>query len=156
MNRVRSQARHHHLISAGIAGAVTLAGSCLLPVLVLLLPAGFSPGEFIMPVADGAAQLRSAGLLLLAACALATFAGLWASAPSPETASTARRMVVSLILLATTLLISLASMAYLMRTLSSGTPTTGHGLVAATVVGAVVQFLFARVLASRWLRVQAS
>lgn len=61
-----------------------------------------------------------------------------------------------LILLATTLLISLASMAYLMRTLSSGTPTTGHGLVAATVVGAVVQFLFARVLASRWLRVQAS
>lgn len=155
MNRVRCQARHH-LISAGIAGAVALAGSRLLPVLVLLLPAGFSPGEFIMPVADGAAQLRSAGLLLLAACALATFAGLWASAPSPEPASTARRMVVSLILLATTLLISLASMAYLMRTLSSGTPTTGHGLVAATVVGAVVQFLFARVLASRWLRVQAS
>ncbi|MCO7486362.1 hypothetical protein [Stenotrophomonas maltophilia] len=156
MNRVRSQARHHHLISAGIAGAVTLAGSCLLPVLVLLLPAGFSPGEFIMPVADGAAQLRSAGLLLLAACALATFAGLWASAPSPEPASTARRMVVSLILLATTLLISLASMAYLMRTLSSGTPTTAHGLVAATVVGALLQFLSARVLTSRWLRVQAS
>ncbi|WP_329953814.1 hypothetical protein [Stenotrophomonas sepilia] len=153
---MRSQARHHHLISAGIAGAVTLAGSCLLPVLVLLLPAGFSPGEFIMPVADGAAQLRSAGLLLLAACALATFAGVWASAPSPEPASTARRMVVSLILLATTLLISLASMAYLMRTLSSGTPTTGRGLVAATVVGAAVQFLVARVLASRWLRVQAS
>lgn len=156
MNRVRSQARHHRLISAGIAGAVTLAGSCLLPVLVLLLPAGFSPGEFIMPVADVATQLRSAGLILLMACALATFAGLWASAPSPEPASTARRMVVSLILLATTLLISLASMAYLMRTLSSGTPTTGHGLVAATVVGAVVQFLFARALASRWLRVQAS
>lgn len=128
MNRVRSQARHHHLISAGIAGAVTLAGSCLLPVLVLLLPAGFSPGEFIMPVADGAAQLRSAGLLLLAACALATFAGLWASAPSPETASTARRMVVSLILLATTLLISLASMAYLMRRCPVGRQRQGTGL----------------------------
>lgn len=156
MNRVRSQARHHHLISADIAGAVTLAGSCLLPVLVLLLPAGFSPGEFILPVADGAAQLRSAGLLLLAACALATFAGLWASAPSPEPASTARRMVASLILLATTLLIILASMAYLMRMLSGGAPTTGRGLVVATVVGAAVQFLVARVLASRWLRVQAS
>ena len=77
------------------AGAVTLvAGSCLLPILVAQLPVGFSPGEFIMPVADGAAQLQIASLILLVACALATFAGLWAGAPSPEPASTARTMVV--------------------------------------------------------------
>lgn len=155
--RVRAEGRHHHLISAGIAGAVALvAGSCLLPILVAQLPVGFSPGEFIMPVADGAAQLQIASLILLVACALATFAGLWAGAPSPEPASTARTMVVSLILLATALLIILASMAYLLRALSAGAPTTGRGLVVATVVGAAVQFLLARVLASRWLRAQAS
>lgn len=155
--RVRTEGRYHHLISASIAGAVTLvAGSCLLPILVAQLPVGFSPGEFIMPVDDGAAQLQIASLILLVGCALATFAGLWAGAPSPEPASTARRMGVSLILLATTLLIILASMAYLLRTLSAGAPTIGRGLVVATVVGAAVQFLFARVLASRWLRGQAS
>ncbi|MBN5074015.1 hypothetical protein JY426_21285, partial [Stenotrophomonas maltophilia] len=81
---------------------------------------------------------------------------LGAAAPSPEPASTARTMVVSLILLATALLIILASMAYLLRALSAGAPTTGRGLVVATVVGAAVQFLLARVLASRWLRAQAS
>ncbi|WP_414603750.1 hypothetical protein [Stenotrophomonas sp. FR012] len=156
MNQVRSQARHHHLISAGIAGAVALAGSCLLPVLVLLLPAGFSPGEFIMPVADGAAQLRSAGLILLVSCALATFAGLWASELSPRPASMVRTMVVSLVLLATSLLISLASMAYLLRMLSGGVPAIGRGLAFAVLIGALLQFLSARVLASRWLRVQAS
>ncbi|MCU1180549.1 hypothetical protein JAK28_16235 [Stenotrophomonas maltophilia] len=155
--RIPAEGGHHHLISASIAGAVTLvAGSCLLPILVAQLPVGFSPGEFIMPVADGAAQLQIASLILLVACALATFAGLWAGAPSPEPASTARTMVVSLILLATALLIILASMAYLLRALSAGAPTTGRGLVVATVVGAAVQFLLARVLASRWLRAQAS
>lgn len=106
--RIPAEGGHHHLISASIAGAVTLvAGSCLLPILVAQLPVGFSPGEFIMPVADGAAQLQIASLILLVACALATFAGLWAGAPSPEPASTARTMVVSLILLATALLIIL-------------------------------------------------
>ena len=155
--RIPAEGGHHHLISASIAGAVTLvAGSCLLPILVAQLPVGFSPGEFIMPVADGAAQLQSASLILLVACALATFAGLWAGAPSPEPASTARTMVVSLILLATALLIILASTAYLLRALSAGAPTTSRGLVVATVVGAAVQFLLARVLASRWLRAQAS
>lgn len=155
--RVRAEGRHHHLISASIAGAVTLvAGSCLLPILVAQLPVGFSPGEFIMPVADGTAQLQIASLILLIACALATFVGLWASAPSPEPVSMARRMGVSLILLATTLLIILASMAYLLRALSAGAPTIGRGLVVATVVGAAVQLLLTRVLASRWLRVQAS
>ncbi|KOO75594.1 hypothetical protein [Stenotrophomonas maltophilia] len=64
-------------------------------------------------------------------------------------------MVVSLVLLATSLLISLASVAYLLRMLSAGAPTIGRGLVVATVVGAVLQFLLARVLASRWLRMQA-
>ena len=54
------------------------------------------------------------------------------------------------------LLIILASMAYLLRALSAGAPTTGRGLVVATAVGAAVQFLLARVLASRWLRAQAS
>lgn len=154
--RIRAEGAHHHLISASIAGAVTLvAGSCLLPILVLQLPVGISPGEFIMPVSDGPAQLQIASLVLLVSCALATFAGLWASAPSPEPASTARTMVVSLVLLATSLLISLASVAYLLRTLSAGAPTIGRGLVVATVVGAVLQFLLARVLASRWLRMQA-
>ncbi len=155
--RARAEGRQHHLISASMAGALTLmAGSSVVPILVLQLPVGFSPGEFIMPVAGGAAQLQFASLILLVACALATFAGLCASAPSPEPASTARRMGVSLILLATTLLIILASMAYLLRMLSAGVPTIGRGLVVATAVGAALQFLFARVLASRWLRMQAS
>jgi hypothetical protein len=49
--RIRAEGEHHHLISASIAGAVTLvAGSCLLPILALQLPVGFSPGEFIMPL----------------------------------------------------------------------------------------------------------
>ena len=155
--RARAEGRHHHLISASMAGALTLmAGSSVVPILVLQLPVGFSPGEFTMPVAGGAAQLQIASLILLVACALATFAGLWASAPSPEPASTARTVVMSLILLATTLLIILASMAYVLRTLSAGAPTMGRGLVVATGVGAALQFLSARALASRWLRAQAS
>lgn len=155
--RARAEGGHHHLISASMAGALTLvAGSGLVPILVLQLPVGFSPGEFIMPVTDGAAQLQIASLILLVACALATFAGLCASAPSPEPASTARRMGVSLILLATTLLIILASVAYLLRMLSAGVPTIGRGLAFAVLIGAVLQFLFAKVLASRWLRMQAS
>lgn len=155
--RIRAEGEHHHLISASIAGAVTLvAGSCLLPILALHLPVAISPGEFIMPVFDGPAQLQIASLILLVGCALATFAGLWTGAPSPEPASMVRTMVVSLVLLATSLLISLASVAYLLRMLSAGVPTIGRGLVVATVVGAVLQFLLARVLASRWLRMQAS
>ncbi|ARZ76613.1 hypothetical protein CCR98_11135 [Stenotrophomonas sp. WZN-1] len=155
--RARAEGRHHHLISASMAGALTLmAGSSVVPILVLQLPVGFSPGEFTMPAAGGAAQLQIASLILLVACALATFAGLWASAPSPEPASTARTVVMSLILLATTLLIILASMAYVLRTLSAGAPTMGRGLVVATGVGAALQFLSARALASRWLRAQAS
>ncbi|MGF6416843.1 hypothetical protein ABH900_000304 [Stenotrophomonas sp. AN71] len=155
--RVHAEGGHHHLISASMAGALALvAGSCLLPTLALQLPVGISPGEFIMPVADGAEQLQVASLTLLVACALATFAGIWAGAPSPKPASTVRRTVVSLILLATTLLIILASVAYLMRTLSGAAPTIWRGLAFAMVVGAALQFLFTRVLASRWLRVQAS
>nr|WP_313287259.1 hypothetical protein [Stenotrophomonas pavanii] len=153
--RIRAEGVHHHLISASIAGAVTLvAGSCLLP--ILALPAAISHGEFIMPVFDGPAQLQIASLILLVCCALATFAGLWASELSPRPASMARTMVVSLVLLATSLLISLAGVAYLLRMLSAGVPTIGRGLALAVLIGAVLQFLFARVLASRWLRVQAS
>ncbi|TGP35529.1 hypothetical protein EN871_33655, partial [bacterium M00.F.Ca.ET.228.01.1.1] len=113
--RIRAEGVHHHLISASIAGAVTLvAGSCLLPILALHLPAAISPGEFIMPVFDGPARLQIASLILLVCCALATFAGLWASALSPRPASMLRTMVVSLGLLATSLLISLAGLAYLL------------------------------------------
>lgn len=155
--RIRAEGVHHHLISASIAGAVTLvAGSCLLPILALHLPVAISPGEFIMPVFDGPAQLQIASLILLVSCALATFAGLWASELSPRPASMVRTMVVSLVLLATSLLISLASVAYLLRMLSAGVPTIGRGLAFAVLIGAAVQFLFARVLASRWLRMQAS
>lgn len=155
--RIRAEGVHHHLISASIAGAVTLvAGSCLLPILALHLPAAISPGEFIMPVFDGPARLQIASLILLVCCALATFAGLWASELSPRLASMLRTMVGSLVLLATSLLISLAGVAYLLRMLSAGVPTIGRGLALAVLIGAVLQFLFARVLASRWLRVQAS
>nr|WP_164082050.1 hypothetical protein [Stenotrophomonas pavanii] len=155
--RIRAEGVHHHLISASIAGAVTLvAGSCLLPTLALHLPAAISPGEFIMPVFDGPAQLQIASLILLVCCALATFAGLWASELSPRPESMVRTMVVSLVLLATSLLISLAGVAYLLRMLSAGIPTIGRGLALVVLLGAVLQFLFARVLASRWLRVQAS
>ena len=71
--RIRAEGVHHHLISASIAGAVTLvAGSCLLPILALHLPAAISPGEFIMPVFDGPARLQIASLILLVCCALAT------------------------------------------------------------------------------------
>ncbi len=153
--RTGTEGVHHHLIHASMAAALTLvAGNCLLPILAMQLPMGIPHGEFIMPVADGAAQLAIAGLALLVACALAAFAGLWASPPSPEAASTVRRMMVSLILLATALLISLASLAYLLGALSAAAPTIWRGLVLALVVGTALQFLSARVLASRVLRVQ--
>ncbi|WP_180890334.1 hypothetical protein [Stenotrophomonas maltophilia] len=48
MNRVRSRARHHRLISAGIAGAVTLAGSCLLPVLLVIATVAGAAVQFLV------------------------------------------------------------------------------------------------------------
>lgn len=150
--RIRAEGVHDHLIRASIAGAVTLVtGSCLLPILALHLPAGISRGEFIMPVFDGPAQLQIASLILLASCALATFAGLWTSELSPRPASMVRTMAVSLVLLATSLLSSLASVAYLLRMLSAWVPTIGRGLAFAVLIGTALQFLIARVLASRLL-----
>jgi hypothetical protein len=126
--RIRAEGVHHHLISASIAGAVTLvAGSCLLPILALRCLWQSRPASSSCRF-RWAAQLQIASLILLVACALATFAGLWAGALSPRPASMARTMVVSLVLLATSLLISLASVAYLLRMLSAGAPTIGRGL----------------------------
>jgi hypothetical protein len=154
--RIRAEGEHHHLISASIAGAVTLvAGSCLLPILAL---------HCLWDSRLASSSCRCRRRRAAADCEPDPAGGLRAGhvcRPMGRRAVAATRIdgahdggVAGPACHG--LLISLASVAYLLRALSAGAPTIGRGLVVATVVGAAVQFLLARVLASRWLRAQAS